>query len=153
MLGDLVNVRLVHGSRRIYIRLDLRELEPPQRMPSGFLDRSYYVFVALNRAKPGKPLTSGWTMGTGAGHRSGSTGLWRGSGGPDVRCDGLIGQFKYKRNEVRINIPRTCLHNPPWVRASIYLETHGPSNYAEDVWLLPRAPVYETAYSPRVWVP
>jgi hypothetical protein len=158
--GDVVNVRLVHATDRIYIHLDLIELNETRREgTSGYKGSTgvYYVFLLLNRADGGNPRTHGWSLRTGAGHRSGETKLWQGDIGPRIPCEGLVGQFDYERDEVRISIPRTCLDDPEWVQASLRFETYRYSpryTYAEDYWPeLGPPPGYEEAFSPRVFAP
>ena len=103
-------------------------------------------------------MKRGWTVRSGSGFRSGPTIMWRGTGGRNVPCEGLIGQFDYPRAEVRLSIPRNCLGDAPWVQASLRLETYRysprPYRYMEDRWpRLGPPPDFEETFSPRVLAP
>ena len=153
--GDVVDVRLVHAPALIYIRVKLAQLKDPY---GEDVDYEYYLFVRLNRANGGRPLKDGWTLRTGAGHRSGKTLLWRGEAGRNLPCTGLIGQFDYRRDEVRISLPRTCLRGPEWVQATLWLETYRysprPVAFIEDHWLQRGGSSgHEATFSPRVFAP
>jgi hypothetical protein len=136
--GDVIAIRVSHGRRAIWVRVRLRLL-------TTTTNGSFHRFGIKSDRKIRSVAIDAFP-----GHWEGSATVTNGVGRP-VPC-AIRYRLDYALNQVRLRVPRACLHRPEWVRVG-YRATIAGSKYAyvDDARRGVVGTATELRYGPRVW--
>ncbi|MDH2416512.1 hypothetical protein [Nocardioides sp. CER19] len=106
-IGDIVSVRTAHRAKKVIVVIRTRGLAA---VNAGFVQiktsnpgRQYFVSAFAAPGMKSVSLTKGMN----------STN--------DLTCRGLRAAFQIASNTITVQVPRTCLHSPRWVRTGVLL--------------------------------
>ena len=102
--NDVLRTTLIHSATRISIRVKYAEL---QRVGEG---HGLFVQMVTNEG-----VRRNLEVSAGPGDWAGSTAMWRGRDGREVRC-AIRHSIDYTRNVVAVSFPRQCASSPRWVK-------------------------------------
>ena len=102
--NDVLRTTLTHSATRISIRVKYAEL---QRVGEG---HGLFVQMVTNEG-----VRRNLEVSAGPGDWAGSTAMWRGRDGREVRC-AIRHSIDYTRNVVAVSFPRQCASGPRWVK-------------------------------------
>lgn len=137
-LADVTQAAVTHGRDALMMRMrfvDIRRVGTQLYWTE--IRTPAYHFQAVVTSKPG--------------NRQGSR-YFQGDDG-SKSCQGFTRRIDYRNNTVDLRVPRSCLHNPRWVRVGIYNEVYfkqsGP-NYFDNPFNH-RSPVQQPGETQRLY--
>ncbi|HWI42826.1 MAG TPA: hypothetical protein VNS81_04365 [Nocardioides sp.] len=130
--GDVVRVKVVHGTSRVSIRFTQRAAAP-----------NHLYFYALRTAKADYELTRSRVG------RDSDIRLTKAGKSKKLPCDGIAWSLAKGSTIVTASIPRSCVGNPRWIRAGVGVLTLGPAGMYTDDGLQPDS-FGDLTLSPRV---
>lgn len=107
--ADVVRAVVRHRPHEVFVRMRFVDLRRSgwQEFRLGIKTRAYHFGAVVVSEQ---------------GHRAGKPGFWGDDG--STSCQGFTGDVGYADEVVTMHIPRSCLHDPRWVRLGVSNNMH-----------------------------
>lgn len=113
--ADIIGLRVVTAAKRVFLRIQLAQLDPPYYRPEARFSHSYQYWVYAELQTDTDRFIVDLESGA---YSTKGVFLFR-SAGRRLECDDSRWMFDYTSDQVRIDLPRWCLDNPERVGATV----------------------------------